>query len=34
MKIGKTELKYGLMLAPMAGFTDRAMRFVCHKYGA
>lgn len=34
MKIGKTELKYGLMLAPMAGFTDRAMRLVCHKYGA
>ena len=34
MKIGTTELKYGLMLAPMAGFTDRAMRFVCHKYGS
>lgn len=34
MKIGNTELKYGMMLAPMAGFTDRAMRFVCHKYGA
>jgi len=34
MRIGKTELKYGLMLAPMAGFTDRAMRLVCHKYGA
>lgn len=34
MKIGNTELKYGLMLAPMAGFTDRAMRLVCHKYGA
>lgn len=33
MKIGNTELKYGLMLAPMAGFTDRAMRLVCHKYG-
>ncbi|MBE6644518.1 MAG: tRNA dihydrouridine synthase DusB [Ruminococcaceae bacterium] len=33
MKIGNTELKYGLMLAPMAGFTDRAMRFVCHRYG-
>ena len=34
MKIGNTELKYGLMLAPMAGYTDRAMRLVCHKYGA
>ena len=34
MRIGNTELKYGLMLAPMAGFTDRAMRLVCHKYGA
>ena len=34
MKIGNTELKYGVMLAPMAGFTDRAMRFVCNKYGA
>ena len=34
MKIGNTELKYGLMLAPMAGFTDRAMRLVCHKWGS
>lgn len=34
MKIGNTELKYGLMLAPMAGFTDRAMRVVCHNMGA
>lgn len=34
MRIGSAELKYGLMLAPMAGFTDRAMRLVCHKYGA
>ncbi len=34
MKIGNTELKYGLMLAPMAGYTDRGMRLVCHKYGA
>ena len=33
MKIGNTELKYGLMLAPMAGYTDRGMRLVCHKYG-
>ena len=34
MKIGNTELKYGVMLAPMAGYTDRGMRLVCHKYGA
>ena len=34
MKIGNTELKHGLMLAPMAGFTDRAMRVVCHTMGA
>lgn len=34
MKIGNTELKYGLCLAPMAGFSDRAMRLVCKKYGA
>ena len=34
MKIGNTELKYGLMLAPMAGFSDRAMRKVCHELGS
>ena len=34
MRIGNTELKYGVMLAPMAGYTDRGMRLVCHKYGA
>ena len=34
MQVGKTELKYGIMLAPMAGFTDRAMRRVCHDAGA
>ena len=34
MKIGKTKLEYGLFLAPMAGFTDRAMRMICHKLGA
>ena len=27
-------MKYGLALAPMAGFTDRAMRAVCHLHGA
>jgi tRNA-dihydrouridine synthase B len=34
MKIGKLNLKHGVMLAPMAGFTDRAMRLVCHMHGA
>ena len=34
MKIGNIELKYGLFLAPMAGFSDRAMRRVCHEMGA
>ena len=27
-------MKYGLALAPMAGFTDRAMRAVCRLHGA
>ncbi len=27
-------MKYGLALAPMAGFTDRAMRAVCHLHGS
>lgn len=34
IKIGQLELKHGLCLAPMAGYTDRAMRYVCKKYGA
>ena len=34
MRIGNTELKYGLCLAPMAGFSDRAMRVVCREAGA
>ena len=34
MKIGNLELKHGLMLAPMAGYTDRAMRLVCREAGA
>ena len=34
MKIGNVELKHGLFLAPMAGFSDRAMRRVCHEMGA
>ena len=34
MKIGSTDLRHGLFLAPMAGFSDRAMRRVCHEMGA
>ena len=34
IKLGDIELKHGLCLAPMAGYSDRAMRLVCHKYGA
>ena len=34
MKIGNIELLHGLTLAPMAGYTDRAMRLVCREAGA
>ena len=34
VKLGKYNFKHGLMLAPMAGFSDRAMRKVCYEYGA
>ena len=34
MKIKDIELGHGIMLAPMAGFTDSAMRKICHRYGA
>lgn len=34
MKLGSVELVHGLFLAPMAGFSDRAMRKVCHDMGA
>ncbi len=34
MKVGNLELKYGICLAPMAGFSDRGMRFVSHGCGA
>ena len=34
MKIGNLEIKHGLFLAPMAGVTDRAYRYMCKKYGA
>ena len=33
-KIGNTELKYGLMLAPMAGVTDKTFRAICRSFGA
>ncbi len=33
MRLGEHNFKHGLMLAPMAGFTDRAMRVVCHGQG-
>ena len=33
LKLGTYIFKHGLFLAPMAGYTDRAMRLVCHKYG-
>lgn len=31
MHIGNNEIKHGLLLAPMAGYTDRAMRIVAHE---
>ena len=34
LKIGDIELKYGLILAPMAGVTDRAYRNMCRRHGA
>ena len=33
-RIGGTELRYGLLLAPMAGVTDAAFRTVCRAHGA
>lgn len=33
IKIGKTELKNGIFLAPMAGFTDYAFRRICREHG-
>lgn len=33
-KIGNAELKYGLMLAPMAGVTDKTFRSICRSFGA
>lgn len=34
LKIGNIEFKHGLVLAPMAGVTDRTFRNICKKYGA
>ena len=34
MKLGKLEWDRPLFLAPMAGYTDRAMRLICKKHGA
>lgn len=34
LKIGNTVLDYGLILAPMAGVTDRASRKICRECGA
>lgn len=34
LQIGAVSLKHGLVLAPMAGVTDRAYRTVCKKHGA
>ena len=34
VNIGDKYFKYGLSLAPMAGYSDRAMRLLCHKWGA
>jgi nifR3 family TIM-barrel protein len=34
MKIGNTSLRHGIILAPMAGYTDRAMRLIAREHGA
>ncbi len=34
MQIGNIYLGMGLSLAPMAGFSDIAMRILCHRYGS
>ena len=33
LKIGDVELENNIILAPMAGITDRAFRIICKKYG-
>jgi len=32
--LGEKKYEYGLCLAPMAGYSDRGMRLVCHEMGA
>lgn len=34
LKIGDVELENNIILAPMAGITDRAFRIICKEYGA
>ncbi len=34
IRIGDVELKHGVMLAPMAGVTDRSFRRICHTLGS
>ncbi len=34
LRIGKTQLKYGLFLAPMAGVTNAVFRRICREMGA
>ena len=34
MKIGNTEIKHGLFLAPLAGVSDRTFRNICRENGA
>ncbi len=34
VKIGNVTLKNGILLAPMAGFTDRSFRRICREHGA
>ena len=33
LKIGNVELENNILLAPMAGITDRAFRMVCKEFG-
>ena len=33
LKIGNIELENNILLAPMAGITDKAFRIICKKYG-
>ena len=34
VRIGEVVLPHGLMLAPMAGVTDRSFRLICQRFGA